>query len=149
MSDQSQRSVISYLEPISGPMCTCILKLSTAIQYIMYPPTLFYYFFSQYTTYVNLLKRNEIQILVLSIATKYPFLGLHHLVQCTYSIMAACYWNAYAICIHTLDTEFMYWIWHMTHEHEACTMYFIFNAVQHHTIHTVTITTIKYWVSRK
>ena len=41
------------------------------MQYVMYPPILFYYTFSQQTTYmyVNILKRNEIPIFSLSIAT--------------------------------------------------------------------------------
>ena len=82
MSDQSKKSLISYLEPISGPKCTCILKLrSTEMQCVKYPPTLFYYSFSQYIIYVNI-KRNEISIFLFSKATKYTqFLGLHLLVQ--------------------------------------------------------------------
>ena len=41
------------------------------MQYIMYPPTLFYYSFSQYTTDVIILKINENPIFA------YPILGFH------------------------------------------------------------------------
>ena len=121
MCDQSRRSLISYLEPISSPTCICILKLrSTEMQYVMYLPTLlyysfsqctpyvniFYYSFSQCTTYVNILKWNEIPIFSFSIARKYTnFLGLHFLPQCTYFAKTGWYWNVYVISIHTLDTE--------------------------------------------
>ena len=103
-----------------------ILKLirSTKMQYVIYPPSLFYNSFSQYTTYVNILTKNEIPIFLFSIATKYTFLGLHFLVQCTYFAMTGRYWNLYVILIHTLDTGFIYWIWQMTYQLNACTMYF-------------------------
>ena len=125
MSDQSKKSLIflpgTYLKSLKS---TCILKFrSTEMQYVMYPPTWFYYSFSQYITYVNILKINDIPIFLFSIATKYTFLGLHLLAQCTYVAMTGRYWNLYVIFIHTVDTEFMYWRWHMTHQHEACAMY--------------------------
>ena len=79
------------------------------MQYVMYPPMLFYYQFSQYTTYVNLLKRHEIPIVSFSIATKYTkCLCLHLLPRCTYFAMTGWYSNVYVIFIHILDTEFKY-----------------------------------------
>ena len=135
--------LISYLEPISGP-----LKFrSTEMQYVMYQPTLFYYSFSQYTTYVNILKINEIQIFSFYIATKYAkFLGLHLLAQCSYFAMTGWYWNvSYTPWILNLYTE--YGKWPISTKLVLCT--FIFNTVQQHTYHTDTIATTKYWVLRK
>ena len=111
-------------KPIYGPKCTCILKFrSTAMQYVMYPPTLFLYSFSQYITCVNILKRNEIPIFLFAIATKYTnFLGLHLLVQFIYFVMTGWYWNLYIIFIHTLDTEFIC-VLKRTHDPSAWSLY--------------------------
>ena len=157
MSDQGWRSLTSYLKPISGANCACILTfISTEMQYVMYPSTFFYYSFTQYTTNANILKINEIPRFLFFKATKYTILlGLHLLPPCTYLL-----WlhgtEMYVIFIHTQDTECMYCVWQMTHQHgaydpSARSMYHVFSYSRLcNNIHiTVTMTTTKYRVVRK
>ena len=106
------------LELISCPKCTWILKsMSSEIQYVMYPLTLFYYSFSQYTTYVNTLKRNEMQIISFSITTIY----IHKIYVCVSVASIHLIYHDWMVLKCIVIFIHMYWIWQMTHQHKVST----------------------------
>ena len=144
ISEQNWRSFISYLEPTckSGSKCTFTLKFtSTKMQYAMYPPTVFYYSFSQYTTYVSKLQQNEILIFSCFIAITYTLLALHLLPN--------------ALTLPWLDwtemyTSYLYtpWILNLSKEYGKWTinvklLKLICNTLPQHAYYTVIIATPK------
>ena len=112
----------------------------------MYPPTLL----SKYTTYINILKINEISIFSFSIATIYTFLvwapvAPMHLLYHDWMVLQ-CMSYSYTFWILNLCTESSKWPINM----KLVSSTSICNAAQQHNIcHTVIIATITCWVLRK